>query len=282
MTEAAATTTTADTSTGQQTGQQASNQPWYGSNVEELDLGYMQNKGWDKPDGGMKAVKSYRELEKMVGTIKGEPERIIVMPKDMQNKEEVAAYRAKLGVPNDIKEYGFDEKDAIGSEFAKVAHEKGYSKEQAQAAREFLNTYVTKAQEAKLAEQEAAAKAGLEEFRVESGRAYEQSLEHARAAAIAFPLLDKNMEKIEAAMGTADFLRFITQLGAKSAEAQAVGLGNEGGGNFAMTPAMAKDKIVSFKADPVNAKAMSDPGHPAHMKTMAEFNRLYDYAYPNG
>jgi len=284
MTEqAAATTTTATDSTQQttqttQTAQPASNQPWYGK-VEETELGYLQNKGWDKEDGGQKAVKSYRELEKLVGTIKGDPDRIIVMPKDMQNKEEVSAYRAKMGIPNDPKEYGFDENDALLNDFAKIAHEKGMNKEQALAVRDGFNKFAAQKMEEAAAEQNAANAVGLDEFKREVGKSYEQHLDNMRAAAIAYPELDAHMEKLESSMGTKDFMKFMSALGAKTAEAKALGLGEESN-SFTMTPAMAKDKLVSFKADPLNSEAIANTNHPAHMAKMAEFNRLYDAAYP--
>jgi hypothetical protein len=283
MSDAAATATT-DTSSGQstdqgagQTAQTTANQTWFGK-AEGDDLGYIQNKGWDKEADGSKAVKSYRELEKMVGTIKGDPNRIIVMPKDMNNADEVSAYREKLGIPKSVDDYGFDMTNPDNKAMAELAQKIGLSKE---GAHEFVKFATESHERSEVAKAEAWAmesKQEMEAFRVESGKAYDQQIQNARALAMASPYFKENMEAIEKAMGTGNFMRFASELGAKLGEHKAIGLG-EGNGNFAMTREQAINKINVFRGDSAKTSALTNPDHPGHKAAMAEYDKLIQFAH---
>jgi hypothetical protein len=89
--------------------------PWYdGAGAE--DVGYFQNRGWDKVDAktaAINAAKAHREAEKLIGAPAAE---LVRLPKDPNDAAGWAAVRSRLGVPADEKGYNFaDVKHADGS-----------------------------------------------------------------------------------------------------------------------------------------------------------------------
>src|SRR5574343_370581 len=86
----------------------AANQPWH-STLDPDSQNWLAAKGWKKDNPAEiigPIVNSYRNAEQLISKVKGEPDRIVVMPKDFNNQEEVSAYYEKIGVPKDIAGYG--------------------------------------------------------------------------------------------------------------------------------------------------------------------------------
>lgn len=88
--------------------------PWHAGIDAEL-LGHAQNKGWkldDPKEAFLGAVKQARELERHFGV---PPELLVKMPKADAAPAEIAAFRQKLGMPAEAKDYDFSTiKDAAG------------------------------------------------------------------------------------------------------------------------------------------------------------------------
>lgn len=94
----------------------ATSKPWY-DGADDDTKGYLQNRGWDKVDAktaAFNAAKAHREAEKLLGI---PADKIVRLPKDANDVEGTAAFRAKLGVPADPKDYDFSKvKFADGTE----------------------------------------------------------------------------------------------------------------------------------------------------------------------
>lgn len=112
---------------------------WHNGVEPEL-LGFWQNKGLplDDPKAfGVKLTELYRGAEKFIGA---PPDRIVRLPAPDAKPEEIAAFRARLGVPAQPTEYDFSSiKDAAGQPLAQpladalrsASHEAGVPKDAA-------------------------------------------------------------------------------------------------------------------------------------------------------
>jgi hypothetical protein len=79
-----------------------SGDPWYKGADAEL-TGHIQNKGWDKKpvaEVAMEATRSQREAEKLLGV---PAERILRLPADQKNADEMKPVWQRLGAPADGK-----------------------------------------------------------------------------------------------------------------------------------------------------------------------------------
>ncbi len=92
--------------------------PWYdGAGLQAEEVGYFQNRGWDKLDAKSAAVaaaRAHREAEKLIGAPANE---ILRMPKDANDAEGWKRVNDRLGVPAEAKDYDFSSvKKADGSD----------------------------------------------------------------------------------------------------------------------------------------------------------------------
>ena len=90
----------------QQQQQQGGEKPWY-DGADADTIGYLQNRGLDKKTPGeaaFAAIKAHRAAEAHMGI----PADLIArLPKDASDEAGRKAFYAKIGVPNDAKEYDF-------------------------------------------------------------------------------------------------------------------------------------------------------------------------------
>lgn len=80
-------------------------QPWH-STIAGEDLGFIQNRGWDKleaPAAAVEAIKAYRAAASRLGA---PPEELVRLPKD-PNAPEWADVHKRLGRPDTAAEYDF-------------------------------------------------------------------------------------------------------------------------------------------------------------------------------
>jgi hypothetical protein len=138
MTTDAATTTDATTTTATTTTAAA---PWH-AGVDAETLGHWQNKGWkteDPKEIAIAATKQAREAEKFFGV---PADLLLKMPKAGAPPEDIKAFRMRLGMPGEAKDYDLSGvKDAAGQPIAApladtlraAAHNAGLSKEAAAA-----------------------------------------------------------------------------------------------------------------------------------------------------
>lgn len=79
---------------------------WY-SGFDADTQAHVQNRGWDKlqpNDALTQAIKAHREAEKLIGV---PAEKVLRLPKDINDKEGYGRIFNALGVPSDPKDYDF-------------------------------------------------------------------------------------------------------------------------------------------------------------------------------
>ena len=125
---------------------------WF-ANLEPETRGHIQNRAWDKlspAEAAQAAIKSYREAESKLGL---PADRVLRMPKDVDDVESWKALYTKLGVPADKADYKLGElKNGAGqpldltfaTQLQDAAHAANLTPQQAQS----VAGAVVKAQEA--------------------------------------------------------------------------------------------------------------------------------------
>jgi hypothetical protein len=252
----------------------SSTHAWLGE-VDELTLGYAQNKGWQNPN---ELLASYQNLEKLFGADRAG--NTVTLPKEGATPEELSAFYNKLGRPSDPKGYGITLPEGVDPTFSNDAmskfHELGLSKQQGAELSNWWLQYAggidssnKEAQAATFAADEAALKQSW-------GQAYDQNLNVARNVAKALELDEKTVDSLQSVLGHKGVMELLTRIGSKSGEDSFV-LG-DGKAQFggALTPAQAKAEIAALQQDrDFVAKYLNKD--TAALKKMSE---LHSYAYP--
>ena len=284
MSEATTTTTAADTTatttTADTTATTTAAAPAWHGYTDPADIAYVTNKGWQ---GAPDAVRSYREVEKLVGR---DPNTLLVLPR----ADDPAGFRAamtKLGLPETPDKYEVDipqgEKadDAYVSWAKGTFHKVGLTAAQVKELTKEHNAYVGNmmAQQNKDYEQRVAAdkQALLSEWR----DGYERMMNSAKAAANTLGFKPETIDAMEKTMGYAGTYKFLAGLGQKLSEDGFVSAGTKQGGfSGMMTPAEAKAEWEAMKTDPIHSKALFDNSHPGHNATKEKQARLFKIMYP--
>lgn len=249
---------------------------WKQTGLDPDSLGYVQAKGFkDIPA----VVGSYRNLEKLHGV---PPERILKVPGPDAKPEEIAAYRERLGMPKDAKEY-------------KIAKVEGLAEQEHAAFETFLRStfhglgapanlvegfsakwaeFVATSQKAAVqarTEQQAAEEA---ELKGEQGTNYDKFVNVAKQAADAFGLTQEHVDALEDALGLKTTLTLLNSIGAKLGEAKFAGGGDGAFGGYNVEAARAE--IARLKQDPGFADKISK----GDAESRAKWDRLHALAYP--
>jgi hypothetical protein len=257
----------------------AANENWYPADTAPDDIKYMESKAWTGKDAPVKIFKSYQNAEKLISQIKGDPDRIIVMPKDMTNKEEVAAYRSKMGIPNDPKEYEIEGDTEFMNEFRNMAFEKGMSKDNAKAVLDWAKTVAERAPEMEAQKFLQESETQLNDFKKETGAKYDEKIQAGKTAFAMFPSLKENAGAMEKSMGTKAFLGLMADIGSKLGEATAAGA-TQNSSSGGMSAESAKQAIQQMQADRNKVADLMDSGRPGYQATKSEWDRLHKIAYP--
>lgn len=120
---------------------------WFESAPDEIK-GYIQNKGWDDP---MKAVSSYKELEKFHGASEAD---LLMLPKDPDAEGAYDPIYNKLGRPESADKYEIELPEGIEVDAERlggikdVAHKLGLNSKQLGALIDYDAAYSQKAMEA--------------------------------------------------------------------------------------------------------------------------------------
>lgn len=262
---------------------ESSNQPWH-STLDADTKNWAASKGFTKDNAGdvvIPLLNSYRNAEKLISQVKGDPDRIVLMPKDFANEKEVREYYDKIGVPKDVGGYGLPandgetELDDMLKGFAEVSLKHGAPKGAVEQQVAYYRNYIKGIQERNEAEFQASKKAQFAEFESESGPALEQNRSYAAAAMQKFPELDEFAEVIERHVpgGAKKLLSYMVKVGQSIGEHKAIGVGNDpsGGG---MSVDAAKEALGKFNLDATKRAALTNESHPAHKAVKEEFMRL--------
>lgn len=209
--------------------------------------------------------KSYTEIEKMVS------ERVKI-PDDKSSVEEIQAFRRKIGVPDDIKDYGdlegMDPDDQ--AEILKAAHEEGMTPKQ---IKKLLDVSSVRAK-AKIDKLFADSQAKAEEtLKAEWGDKYEKNLADAKRAMQ--ELAPEGFQKLIADNpmigNNPDVIKMFSKLWTDMKEA------SFHTNRAALTPENIEQKILDIESDP----AFHDRGSPKWEHLHKERSRLFKLKYPD-
>ena len=262
--------TTADTSAN-------TNAEWWSQIPDEGVRNWTAAKGFKDP---FAVAESAYNLEKLMGFDRAG--RTLVIPSNDATPEQVQAFRAKLGVPEQPEGYSFAQETAKPDEFtlqaAKVMHEAGVPTAAAERLVEWVSG-AAKAQ-AEAADQQFATQsaADFEAWKAAQGAAFNQNLELSKRAINQFlPAGDgktpmDTFAAIERAIGTRAALEFITKIGAGLGEHKML----TGQGSGIMTPEQARQAIKEKQSNPEWARGYLS-GDAAKNRELQELIRM---AYP--
>ena len=225
--------------------------PWLGEAPEDI-VAFVQNKGWDSP---VKAIDSYRNLERLRGVPENELLRIPNWEK--ADKTELDQFFNRLGRPQAPDAYELKLPENADQDFVNWAkstfHEAGLNPRQAQTLLEKYNEFSgSKVESMTQAEEAARLEANQQEvasLQKEWGKAYDQQVAMAREAAKVTGVTQEQIEAIEKAMGYSGTMKFFAGLGSRLGEDKFVGAGERNGNFGAMTPAQAQEQIKTGRGE---------------------------------
>lgn len=210
-------------------------------------------------------AKSYLEAEKLIGR-KG-----VVVPGENATPEEVAAFRAALGVPDAPDGYGLAAPEGLpdgvwnedsAKAFAAKAHELGIPP----AAAKGLAEWFAKAQ----AEALGAAEPWQPVLEKEWGAKFQDNLDLAQRAARQFGADEATLAKLASAAGDANVMRMFHRIGAALGEDQPAGMATA---SAPMTGERAREAALAIIGD--KSSPYHQPLHPEHRATVQKVTRLF-------
>lgn len=245
---------------------------WTGTLDEDLK-GFVQNKGFEKPAD---VLNSYRNLEKLVGAPK---ERLVKLPEDMSDAEQMAEVYNRLGRPSKSDEYDIKFGEGNPEDFQKwtkdTFHKLGLTQAQAQKMVESMDTYSDEIKQASLKEQEQKVAEEQKALQKEWGQAYEQNTRLAKRAAREVGVDGDTVEALAGTLGFAKTMKLFQKVAEATGEADFVSGGQAEGTFGVMTPEAAKNRINALKSDSGFIKRYQE-GDVAAIK---EMSRLHEMAY---
>lgn len=255
---------------------QITNVKWLGD-VDELTLGYIQNKGWTEPK---QILDGYRNLEKLFGADKAG--NTVILPKAEATPEELSAFYSKLGRPVDADGYGIKAPEGMPTDpaFTKAAADKFYELGLSQKQGQELTNWWNNTMSQQMTTQQ---NNSLETFqkdeaslKTEWGNAYDQNFVVAKNVATQLGLDAPTIDKLQGALGHAGVMKLLANIGSKSGEDKFVTGQNSSSFSSVMTPAQAKADIQAKMADKTFASNYLNKNADA----LAEMARLHAFAYP--
>lgn len=221
-------------------------EPWYGELAEDTApelKDWITNKAFADP---ITALQSGFNTEKLIGLEKAG--RTVVMPKDENDTEGLAAFRTKLGVPDSPDGYELPVPEGGSEDFSKVAstwfHEAGVPKAAAVSIAEKWNTHINELVTAQQDEAKLKAEQQLNALKTEWGDAYGKNAEFGRRGFQAYGSkagLDENdLKALESTIGTAKMLKLFHSLGESMSESDFTEGEHK---DFSMTPDEAQTRL---------------------------------------
>lgn len=258
----------------------AAPKPWYEGAAAE-DVGYFQNRGWDKLDAkgaALEAAKAHRNAEKMLGH---PADKMVRLPADANDAEGWRQVRLKLGAPQDAKGYDFTAiKHADGSPleeaFANTMKERALRLGlKPSDALEFVSDLVKMGDESEGAEAtEVAGKLAAEKTKLAEnwGSKYAANEFVAKQTAAALGVTPEQVSALEKMVGYAAAMEMFRNIGTKIGEDKFV-LSPGGGANQIMTKEQAVDRKDSLMKDTVWVSKYNS-GDTAAFNEMLALNKM--------
>ena len=257
-----------------------SDKPWYDGAAAE-DVGYLQNRGWDKVDAktaALNAGKAHREAEKLIGA---PADKIVRLPADPNDAEGWRQVQRKLGAPADEKGYDFSVikhadgtvlEDAFASAMKARALKLGLKPTD---ATEMVSELVKMGDASEAAEAtEAAGKLALEKTKLDEnwGPKADTNLFIAKQTAAALGVTPEQVAAAEKIVGYAALMEMFRNIGSKIGEDRFV-VAPGGGNPGPMSKEAAMDRLSSLKADKVWVASYLN-GDAEKAKEMAALNAM--------
>lgn len=219
--------------------------PWYGQ-VDETTVAYITNKGWDNP---VKAIESYRNLEKFAGGSKS----LVELPGPDADETKLAEFYNRLGRPDAPDKYDLKVPEggdpALTDWFKQTAHKHGLTTKQAGALFNEWNSMSGEKMQAWEAESRQQSERSIGELKKEWGQGFDKQIDMGRRAVANLGFDEPTLSAYEAKLGTADMLKLFAKLGSKMGEDSFEGGDRGNGAGFGLTPAAATQQIAELKMD---------------------------------
>lgn len=247
---------------------------WFDGFSDE-EKAFLSSKGWDKEDKGPGDVlKSYRNLERLRGV---DADKLMRVP-DWSKPEEVAQYRARLGVPEAANGYKNHEVEiptgVLNAEkIAEISHKAHLSQAQHEIVLNATGELMRELFEAEgqdLARKNALA---MEALKKEYGPSFSALEQSSKSAVAQLGISDEEQEALKISMGSDGALKFLGRIGKALAEPQRPNNSNQA--PF-MTSAVAKERIAMLMKD----RAWMDAHANGDAEKRREWNELQRIAYP--
>lgn len=265
---------------------QAEATSWY-SGIQDAELrSYVEKTGYKSMDDVVSAARSGRQL---ISKVQGDPDRVLMMPKDWEDEAQVAEFYGKLGRPETPDGYQFVdqdgntiEQDAVVDWFRDAAYRTGLPGEKASAMLNEFRGMAAELQQQQEAQAEEAWQQGFErdmaDLRKEWGNGYDEKIAISRAALQQFPELGS--AELERTLGAKAYYQLVSNIGERIGEHKVV----SGGGrneSFGRTPQQAQAALQELQASKEWQEAFFDSGHIGHAAALAKRDALMRDAYPS-
>lgn len=220
-------------------------------------------------------AKSYLNATKMIGTKLG-------IPSETAEDNVWNEFYSVLGRPERADDYNLQDVD-VKDQFSKQArqwfYEAGLTQKQADrlstAYRQYVENINTE-QSAKQTEQESY---DLEQLKREWGRGYDRNIALGQRALRHFAGNAKDIDGLEANLGTASVLKLFYRIGQAMTEDTFEGSTTFNG--FNLNADQAKSEISKLMADKDFVTAFMNKNHPKHDEVLAKRSELFRIAYPS-
>jgi len=242
------------------------------SGLNDEYKGYVQAKGFKDPS---MVLESYKNIEKLMGAPK---ERLMTLPEKEDAPEWNDVYK-RLGKPEKADDYKIDAGKDGNPEFAKwakeVFHGANLTTKQAEMVASKWNEYVQGTQKSQM--EAMAARSAQDEIALkkEWGAAFDQQINTAKKAAVAFGLQPDMIDKLESSLGFGGLMKFLNSIGSKIGESDFVSGGTRNPGFGVMTPIAAQSRIKSLAEDTAFTQKLMN----GDISAKDEWDRLHTMAY---
>lgn len=243
-------------------------------------------KGKDWSEAGPLLAKNYIHAQRLVGADK------LIMPTDKSTPEEIAAFRAKLGVPAKPEDYGWgklpdgvteDRLDkAKFAEWRKELHEAGIPKA---AAERLIGKRIAEMHGEEVAREKArtdAMLAGEQSLKQEFGDKFDENVNFARWTAQEFG--DEKLIQVLDATGlgsSPEVVKFLAKIGRAMADDSARGSGSSRPTSTDnMRPEQAQMALAEFENNKENIAALHNRADSKHDWAVQQRLKLFQAAYP--
>jgi len=230
--------------------------PWH-EGLSAEDVGFLQNRGWDKlppRDAAVKAMESYREAAKFTGA---PPDKLIRLPDNMADGEAMKPVWSKLGVPSDKAGYDLSaiknaDGSALSQEFVDFIQTSALNRQLTKDAALGLAADMIKRANGEKAEQVAVNQAKLLEEKTALDKLWgpnkDLHLTVAKQAALALGIPPEAISALESQIGYKAVMEMMRNIGSKIGEDKFI-MNNVPGGPTVMTHSQAQARKSELMRD---------------------------------